>query len=97
VGYDFLRDEKVVSGEQYLGHDVTLVSEVFDVVFGAQIIETNGFGLGLIEFAFAVFVDYFVTLLDKFKTDVRKTIDKSQNNRICWYRMLFFNIIQPYI
>jgi hypothetical protein len=69
VGVYFLGDENVVSGEYDLRHDIAFVSEVFDVVFGAQVIETDGFGVG-IQFSFAVFLDYIVTVLDKFETDV---------------------------
>ncbi len=69
MGVYFLGDENVVSGEYDLRHDIAFVSEVFDVVFGAQVIETDGFGVG-IQFSFAVFLDNLVAFLNKFVADV---------------------------
>ncbi len=69
MGVYFLGDENVVSGEYDLRHDIAFVSEVFEVIFGTQVIETDGFWVG-IQFSFAVFLDYFVTVLDKFEADV---------------------------
>mgnify|MGYP006297723739 CR=1 FL=1 len=45
VGDKPLSDEQIVAGKQDLGHDVAIVAVVFEGVFGAQVIETIGFGM----------------------------------------------------
>jgi len=40
MGDQPLGDEKIIAGEQYLGHDIAVVAVVFEGVFGAQVVET---------------------------------------------------------
>lgn len=70
MGAHFFGDEEVVAAEEYFGHDVALVAEVFEVIFGAEVVETVNAWLEVVEGVFAVFVYDGVSVVDEFEAEV---------------------------
>ena len=63
-------DKGIVTAEKDFGHDVAFVTEMFDLFFGAQVIETIGVEFDLFVFFFGEGKYCIVTFGGKFKSDV---------------------------
>ena len=57
MGYHLTGDEQVVPGKEYLGHNVTIVTEMFLGAFGAKVVKAIGFGFVVLEREGAVFAN----------------------------------------
>ncbi|MBI9065453.1 MAG: hypothetical protein JEZ14_25940 [Marinilabiliaceae bacterium] len=58
VGDEVIGDEEIVPTEKDLGHDVAFAAEMFEILFGSQVVKADGLGCfgsrGYGEAAFAV-------------------------------------------
>lgn len=76
---EFVGDEEVVATKQDFGYYVTFATEVFEVLFSSQVIETDRFGcfpaLCDGETAFAVPVNNLEAVFLEFKADIAAGFD----------------------
>ena len=76
VGDEVIGDVKVVATKQDFGNDVAFGAEVFEVLFGTQVIKADGFGYFSAgcngKAAFTVPVNDFETILLKFEAALKQ-------------------------
>ena len=75
MGDQVAGNEEVVTAEENLGHDITLVAVEFEVVFGSEVVEAIDPGFVIVKAAVAVPVYDIVTVLNKFKGHIPARFD----------------------
>lgn len=69
------RNELIIPTQQYLRHHITIIAIILDALLSSQVIEAKDSWMVSIERHFAVAVDHFVALLDKFKAHITAMFD----------------------
>lgn len=66
----FFGDKQIISRQQNLGHYITFITKVLDIVFGTEVIKTEVSVFGVVQFPAAVAVDNLITVLYKLNRNI---------------------------